>query len=302
MIGVAMAVTFRQLKQFLVLSQELHFGRAAAKLNISQPPLSASLRQLEAHLGFALMERSSKAVRLTPAGAVFAEHAARILGALDSARAIATQAAAGAAGELNVAFVPSMLFRDLPARLKAFQDRQPGVGLNLMEMNTTRQIEGLLEHRVDVGFVHAVPFPGELADHTVETERLVCCLPRQHRLARKSRIRIAELSGERVMMFSRTFAAHYHDKISGLLRAAAITPDSRFHIQHWFTVVALVAQGMGVSLVPASLARSVFSNVAFVEIEERNAEHDVSMIWRRDDQNPALAAFRAGIDGDGLTG
>ena len=136
-----MAVTFRQLEQFLELSQELHFGRAARKLNISQPPLSASLRQLEAQLGFRLMERNSKFVRLTPAGTVFAEHAARILGQLDSARVIAAETAKGAAGELAVGFVPSMLFRDLPAKLRAFQTRHPRIDLNLQEMNTMRQIE-----------------------------------------------------------------------------------------------------------------------------------------------------------------
>ncbi|MGR3322612.1 MAG: LysR family transcriptional regulator [Pseudooceanicola sp.] len=290
-----MAVTFRQLKQFLVLSQELHFGRAAQKLNISQPPLSASLRQLEETLGFRLMERSSKFVRLTPAGTIFAEHAARILGQLDAAAAIAAETAKGTAGELGVGFVASMLFRDLPETLKAFQNRHPRVQLVLHEMNTTRQIESLMEHRIDVGFVHSVVFPAGIAHRTLETERLVACLPRWHRLARKSRIRIAELSGERLIVFSRGFAAHYHDKITALLRASNLEPDTNFHIQHWFTVVALVKQGMGVSLVPASLGSSVFSDVAFVEIEEKQAEHDVAIVWRADDETTTLRNFLASV-------
>ncbi|MGD9863537.1 MAG: LysR family transcriptional regulator [Pseudodonghicola sp.] len=289
-----MAVTFRQLKQFLVLSQELHFGRAAERLNISQPPLSASLRQLEANLGARLMERNSKGVRLTPAGTIFAEQAARILGQLDSAMAIATETAKGTAGELSVGFVPSMLFRDLPAKLKAFQNRHPRVDLILHEMNTTRQIESLLEHKIDVGFIHAVPLPEGLAHQILETERLVACVPRWHRLASKSRIRIGELAGERVMVFSRGFAAQYHDKITALLRASNLEPDTSFHIQHWFTVVALVKQGMGVSLVPASLSSSVFSDVAFVEIEERQAEHDVVFVWRADDNSSTLRNLLVG--------
>ncbi len=278
-----------------MLSQELHFGRAAEKLNISQPPLSASLRQLEAQLGFRLMDRNSKGVRLTPAGTVFAEHAARILGQLDSARVIASETAKGAAGELVVGFVPSMLFRDLPAKLKAFQNRHPRIELSLREMNTVGQIESLLEHKIDVGFVHAVPLPDGLVSRTLETERLVACLPRWHRLATKSRIRISELAGERIMVFSRVFAAHYYDKITALLRAADLELDTRFHIQHWFTVVALVKQGMGVSLVPASLGSSVFSDVAFVEIAERNAEHDVSMIWRKEDRSQTLQNFLTSV-------
>ena len=286
-----MAVTFRQLEQFLVLSKELHFGRAAEKLNISQPPLSASLRQLEERLGFPLMERSNKFVRLTPAGTIFAEHAARILGQLDSAVMIAAETAKGAAGELSVGFVPSMLFRDLPAKLKAFQDSHPQVELILHEMNTTQQIERLLEHRIDVGFVHSVPLPNELTHLTLETERLVACLPRWHRLATKSRIHISELAGDRMMVFARGFAAHFHDKIIALLRAANLEPDTRFHIQHWFTMVALVKQGMGVALVPASLSKSVFFDVTFVEIEERQAEHDIAVIWRADGNSPTLQNF-----------
>jgi len=286
-----LAITFRQLEQFLVLSQELHFGRAAEKLNISQPPLSASLRQLEAQLGFGLMQRSSKRVRLTPAGAVFAEHAARILGQLESAQVIAAETAKGAAGELTVGFVPSMLFRNLPAKLKAFQDQHPRVELSLQEMNTTRQIESLLENKIDVGFVHAVPFADGIAHRTLETDRLVACLPHRHRLAGKSRIRISELAGERIMVFARSFAAHYHDRITALLRSANLEPDSNLHIQHWFTIVVLVKQGMGVSLVPSSLASSGFSDLSFVEIEERHAEHDVAIIWRTDDDSPTLQKF-----------
>ncbi|TDE34669.1 LysR family transcriptional regulator [Antarcticimicrobium sediminis] len=290
-----LAVTFRQLKYFLVLSEELHFSRAAEKLNISQPPLSASLRQLEERLGFKLMERTSKYVRLTPAGTIFADQAARILGQLDSAMTIAAETAKGAAGELSVGFVPSMLFRDLPAKLKAFQNSHPRVDLILHEMNTTRQIESLLEHKIDVGFVHAVPLPNGISHKVLETERLVACVPRWHRLASKSRIRISELAGERMMVFSRSFAAHYHDKITALLRTANLEPDTSFHIQHWFTVVALVKQGMGVSLVPSSLSSSVFSDVVFLEVEERQAEHDIAQIWRSDNTSPMLQNLLLGL-------
>ena len=293
-----MAITFRQLQQFIVLSQELHFGRAAEKLNISQPPLSASLRQLEETLGFSLMERSSKFVRLTPAGTVFASHAARILGQLDAAKALAAETARGATGELGVAFVPSMLFRALPEKLRAFTDRHPSVSLSLHEMNTARQIEDLLHHRIDAGFVHAVPFPDGVAHRTLETERLVACLPRRHRLASRGRIRIAELAGERVMVFSRAFATHFHDKITALLRASGVEADTSFQIQHWFTVIVLVKQGMGVSLVPASLSRSSLSDVVFVEIEERQAEHSVSVIWREENKSQSLEAFLAELDWD----
>ncbi|WP_102226583.1 LysR family transcriptional regulator [Acidimangrovimonas sediminis] len=286
-----MAITFRQLRYFLALAEELHFGRAAERLHISQPPLSASLKQLEGEVGVALMERSNRMVRLTPAGAVFAEHARRILGQLGRAEASAVQAARGGGGRVVVAFVPSMLFRRLPPLLQSFAEAHPGVDLVLHEMNTTRQIEAIGRMQADVGFIHGVPLPEGIAHHPLETERLVCCLPQGHRLAGRSRVRLSELAGERLLVFSREFAAHYHDRIAGLLQSAGLTPDPDFRIQHWFTVVALVGQGMGVSLVPRSLAGAAFANVAYVEIEEEAAEHEVALIWREEGQSAAARAF-----------
>lgn len=297
-----MAITFRQLQYFLALAEELHFGRAAQKLHISQPPLSASLKQLEAELGYPLMERTNRSVRLTDAGAVFADHAARILGQLDQARALTDRAAKGASGRLAVAFVPSMLFRNLPAMLRRFQESHPDVELLLSEMNTVTQIDGVLTHGVDAGFIHDAPVPDELDEHVIEMERLVCCLPRRHRLAGRSRIALEQLAGERVLVFAREYAAHYHDHITGLLRAAGVEPYTPYRLRNWFTVVALVAQGMGVSLVPRSLSRGDLGDVVHVEIEGRQAEHKVSLIWRRDSPNEALAAFRRFVRAEGLEG
>lgn len=289
------AITFRQLQHFLALSEQLHFGRAARALHISQPPLSASLKQLEEHLGFQLIERTSKSVRLTPAGAVFASHAARILGQLQAAQEVAGQTARGTVGKLTVAFVPSMLYRRLPALLKGFQDRFPQVELHLQEMNSTRQIEQILNHKVDVGFVHATPFPDTVATLSLEVERLVCCLPPGHRLAGRSRLSLRELAGEKILVFARDFAAHYHDRIVGLLRAAHVEPYLNYHIQHWFTVVALVSQGMGVSIVPRSLSTSHFADVAYVELDEATAAHEVALAWRAEGATDACRAFVTSI-------
>lgn len=286
-----MAITFRQLEQFLIVSKELHFGRAAQKLNISQPPLSTSIKNLELTLGFLLLHRSKQGVRLTPAGAEFAEHSARILGQLDAARALAEQKAKGAAGSLSVSFVPSMLFRNLPHTLRAFEEAYPTAGLELHEMNTNRQIDSLLQGKSDVGFIHAVPLPDELSAHTLKVERLVCCVPRQHRLAGRSRISISEMAGEKVLVFSREFAAHYHDRIVALLRTANVEPHTPYRVQHWLTVLALVAQGMGISLVPRSLSRSFMAEVIYIEVEEPSAEHEVQMIWQENSENSLTVTF-----------
>lgn len=286
-----MAITFRQLQQFLVLAEELHFGKAAKRLAISQPPLSASLKQLEQTLGYALMIRTKKSVHLTPAGAVFAGQVRRILEELGAATAMARQVAFGMAGAVSVGFVPAMLFRGLPAVLRRFEEAHPRVQLTLCERNTAHQIADVLAHRVDVGFIHSVPLPDQLDEHRMAPEGLACCVPRTHRLAGRSRIDLKALAGEKVILFSRAFAPYYHDKIVALLKASDIEPFLGYDVQHWLTVVALVSQGLGVSLVPRSLALAGLGDVSFVDVAARNAQHTVSLVWHREAGNEATALF-----------
>ena len=286
-----MAVTFRQLRYFLVLAEELHFGRAAERLNISQPPLSTSLKQLEENLGFALLQRNQRGVQLTPAGRVYAESVRQVLTQLEAAEAAAAQTARKVTGKLTVAFVPSMLFRNLDTTIKEFHEAYPEVELHLREMNTVSQIEGLMNRSIDLGFVHSVSLPEQIAEQVLETERLMCCVPRDHRLAARGRIRLSDLEDEKVLLFSREFAPQFYDKIVSLLASRSNRLYSGYHIQHWFTVVALVNRGMGVSLVPQSLSRSKFGNVRYLEIDEAEAEHRVSMLWHKDNHNDLLPLF-----------
>jgi DNA-binding transcriptional LysR family regulator len=168
-------------------------------------------------------------------------------------------------------------------------------------MNTNRQIESLLLGKADVGFIHAVPLPDELSAHAIETERLVCCVPRHHRLAGRSRISISEMAGEKVLVFSREFAAHYHDRIVALLRTANVEPYAPYRVQHWLTVVALVAQGMGISLVPRSLSRSSMAEVIYIEVEEPSAEHEVQMIWQENSENSLTDTFVRYVQRHGIS-
>ncbi|MDO6462190.1 LysR family transcriptional regulator [Granulosicoccaceae sp. 1_MG-2023] len=294
-----MSPTLKQLQHFIVLAEELHFGRAAQRLNISQPPLSNSLKQLEQQLGFQLMERSRRSVRLTEAGAIYAVQARRVLEELETARNMAWQAAHGGLGTISVGFVPSMLFRRLPDTLRRFEQQCPGIALHLFEQNTNAQLEGVLQHRIDVGFIHAVSVPPELEVYELEIERMVCCVPTHHRLARKSRISLEELVGERVILFSRQFAEHYFDRMEALLNSHGIALCDDFHVQHWLTVVALVANGLGVSLVPQSLAQGGFSGVAYVELADATAQYPVSMVWNKRSTNPAVENFVAFVRGRG---
>jgi DNA-binding transcriptional LysR family regulator len=288
-----MTMTLRQLRYFLVLAEELHFTRAAERLNISQPPLSASLRQLEEDLGVRLIERGGRAARLTEAGVVFADRAARVLGQLASARDAVALVAGGAAGSVAIGFVPSMILRELPRLMTGFEESHPGVELRLEERNSADLLERLVAHDIDVGFLHAVPLPEGVAHLELQRERFVCCLSRGHRLATRSRVGLGELAGERVLVFSRDYAAHYHDRIVGLLRAANVEPHLDFRIRSWFTIVALVAQRMGVSLVPQTLARAGAADVAFVEVNEPEAQHAIALVWREGGLSDAARSFVA---------
>lgn len=277
-----MAISLRQLRYFLVLSEELHFGRAAARLNISQPPLSAGLRQLEDDLGVKLFDRDSRGTRLTTAGVEFSERVAQILGQLEAAQVAVTNVAKGPTGTLTVGFLPSMIFRHFSQVLQSFSAQNPDVRVEIDELNSSRQIDGLLRREIDVEFIHAMPLPDGLHWHTLERERFVCCLPRGHRLVTRARVSLRELGGEKLLIFSRRDAPHYHDHIASLFRDADLEPYDAFRLQHWFTTLALVAQGMGIAIVPQSLTRTnaVAADVAFVELEEEGAFHELQLVWR----------------------
>lgn len=300
-----MAISLRQLQYFLILSEELHYGRAAARLNISQPPLSHSIKQLEEDLGTRLFERNTQGTRLTSAGVIFAERVGIILGQIAAARASLLDIATGEHGVVQVGFLPSMIYRKIFPLLKGFRKEFPATDVHLYEYNSIDQVDSMARHEIDVGFIHSMPLPDDIASVTLARERFVCCLPRGHRLVTRSQIRIDELHGERVLIFARSRAADYHDHILALLRAKSVEPDLDCHIQHWFTVLAMVSEGLGISIVPESISRTEIgsSGVVFVELSDENAFHELLLIWRKSGQpTGAAAAFRTFAQNYYLTG
>ncbi len=286
-----MAVTFRQLKYFLILAEELHFGRAAKRLHISQPPLSASLKQLEEELGARLLERSSKHVALTRAGEVFRRQAQRLLSQLGDTQELVRRVAESASGLVRVGFTPTMIFRRLPLVLGTFRDRHPAMDIQLLELNSAEQVEALGTGRIDIGFIHAMPLPDGITSLTIANEPFVCCLPSHHPLAGRSRMRLQELAGEPLIMFNRQLASHYYDRIIGLFRLAGVEPDIRHEVNHWLTITALVAGGMGASLVPRALAESGFAGVSFVPLESSDAWHAACCIWVAEQEDAGRDLF-----------
>ncbi|MEN7528767.1 MULTISPECIES: LysR substrate-binding domain-containing protein [unclassified Cupriavidus] len=286
---------FRHLRYFLVLAEELHFGRAARRLSISQPPLSLNIQQLEASVGARLFERDSRGVRLTAAGRAFRESASALLAQAESARLLAREIEAGAVGRLRIGFVGSMLYRGLPQWLQDFQARYPGIHVALTELNSQEQIDALLHGELDAGFVHTSRVPDELAATLAHTEPFVCCMPADHPLAAQDTVAFAELRGEPFVLFSRKASPDYYTRIFDMCAAHGFSPRIRHEVRHWLSVVSLVSQGMGVALVPAAMERSGMAGAAFRPLREATVPSEVFCVWKKTPDHPARDHFVATI-------
>lgn len=279
-----MAPSLRQLRYFTVVAEELHFGRAARRLNISQPPLSSLVRQLEESLGFKLLERTSRQVALTPAGKVFADRCRKLLTELEVSTALARTVSASPGGVLRLGFVPSMVFLGLPELLNTFQLTHPGYVVELQELNSASQIAAMLEDRIDLGFVYqfADAHGGSIESELLSVQPFVCCVPAGHRFADRESIQLAEVSNEPLITFSRERAPAFQEHIFHLLAEHGAVPKVAHLVGNWFTVVTLVGFGMGVALVPATLSRIGDTRVRFVALNDLDATCSLHCVWPRD--------------------
>src|SRR3954453_15892050 len=194
----------RHLRYFVAVAEELHFGRAARRLQLAQPPLSRQIQGLEQELGVRLLERTKRHVELTPAGKVFLEHARKLLTEADHAVAAARRAARGEIGRLAIGFVGAATYSALPELLRVFHTRFPDVELVLYEMTSAHQHDALREGRIEVGFVRPAIPDDTLARRVARGEPLVAALPAGHRLARRDEpIPLSDLAGEPFILFPR---------------------------------------------------------------------------------------------------
>lgn len=275
----------RHLRYFSVLADELHFGRAAQRLAISQPPLSVAIRQLEESVGAQLFERNSKTVRLTPAGQALRASARRLLRQAEEAAVEARGVAAGSAGQLRVGFVGAMLYRGLPQALRAFQASHPRVRVSLAELNSGEQITELLHDRLDLGFMHSARMPQDLAARLLLTEPFVACLPAAHPLARRRWLAADALRDQPFVLFARASSPDYHERILSICAQAGFLPEVRHEVRHWLAVVSLVAQGLGVALVPQAMRRSALDGAVFRPLRGVSAQSESYGVWRAGPQN-----------------
>jgi DNA-binding transcriptional LysR family regulator len=288
-----LGIKLHHLRYFVVLAEELHFGRAAQRLAITQPPLSGAIKSLEETLGVRLLERDSKQVQVTPAGAAFYTDAMRILESLGRAADTTRAVASGQQGRLEVGVTGSQFYREAPEILARFRARLPRIEVTLREVATSAQIDALLHGALDVGFMNAATLPPRLEALRLRSEVFVCCVPEAHPLAGEPTLDLGALAEEPFVMFSREVAPENHDSVVAILRGAGISPRLSHAARQWLTVLAMVANNLGVALVPESLSRTGLRGVRFVPIlqNQRIASSRAVLAWNEAHISAAAAQF-----------
>ena len=283
----------RHLQYFLAVAEELHFGRAAARLHITQPPLSQQIRQLEDELGVVLFQRTKRRVQLTDAGRAFQTAARQLLEQADQAVRTAQRTHRGEIGSLTVGFVGSAMAGRFSDILLAFRDRFPDVELTLLELTTSQQVEALRQRRIDVGIMRPFyPFKEEeLELETLYREAFIVVLPKAHLLAVKRRISLRDLAHEKVVMVPVDLEPGVEDDIVAFCQQAGCYPQRLPGATQMLTVIGLVAAGMGLSLVPESMRTVQWQGVVYRPVEEATPLADLTAVWRRDTTSSVVQAF-----------
>jgi DNA-binding transcriptional LysR family regulator len=287
----------RHLRYFVTVAEELHFGRAAERLHLSQPPLSMQIKALESEIGTQLLERSRRKVELTPAGAVFLREAREILGRVEQATAAAQRAGRGEIGELSVGFVTIADYNVLPLVLSEFRAHHPGVRLNLREATTDAQVRDLAAQRIDVGFVLSPVQDDRLATRPLLREPLVAALPEPHPLARSSGpLSLARLADSPFILSPRYMAPGLYDDVVSFCRRAGFSPRVEQEAVQMQTIISLVSAGLGVALIPASMRNLGRTGVVYRGLREKSPQTEIVVAWRKGETAPALVRFLKSVE------
>lgn len=290
-----MNLELRQLRYFVTVAEELHFGRAAARLHMTQPPLSQAIAALEAGIATPLFVRNRRMVALTPAGAALLPEARRILAEAAALPELARRAASGEAGRLTLAFVTSADYSVLPPFLRRYRERYPAVHLTLQEATSDVQVDALLRGRVDAGLL-IPPLPerslDELAYMKVLDEPLILCAPAGLAVLRDAGpVRLQDLPHLPLIIFPREISPALYDAILSCFGAAGITPVIGQQAIQMQTIVSLVSGGMGLALVPQSVSNLMRPGVEYRALAAPTPLVETGIAWRRDNESPVLKGF-----------
>ena len=289
------AFELRHLRYFVAVAEELHFGRAARRLGIAQPPLSQQIRQLEQRLGVSLFVRTSRQVALTPAGEALLRGARRVLAEMGLAAAAARRAGAGETDALRVAYTDSAALSVLPGAIQRFRSAMPTVHLDLVEGSTAAQIDAVVRDLVDLAVVRGPVVQPSLRTEVVLREPFLLALPEPHPLTGRDTIELAALGAEPMVLFPRHLAPDFHDTISAMCRAAGFTPLVAYEGAEYQTILSLVAAGLGVSLVPRSVANLQRRGVVYRVIPDAPPRAEIAAVYRAENWSLPLESMLAAL-------
>jgi DNA-binding transcriptional LysR family regulator len=272
-------IELRHLRYFMMVAEELHFGRAAERLHMAQPPLSLQIRQLETRLGFQLFYRTQRSVVITEAGQVFLEECQKIFWQLEQAIRSGQQVSRGELGQLAIAFVSSAAYNVLPSILRSFRAAVPQVSLELHELTTDQQLRWMREGRIDVGFVRPPIEDEAFAWTTIFQEPLVVALPEAHALAANLQVDLPMLAGEAFILFPRLLAPGLYDQIISLCQQGGFSPNVVQEAIQMQTIISLVAAEMGIAIVPISLQNLQRTGVVYRAFVEVTPQAAIALTW-----------------------
>lgn len=284
----------RHLRYFIAVAEELHFGRAAERLGISQPPLSQQIQALEEEIGARLFERTNRRVELTDAGRLFLDESRQVLAQVDKAVLLARRAHLGELGELKIGFTSSAPFTStIPSSIHAFRKACPDVHLDLQEMSSRQVLKALLEESLQVSVIRPLALPD--AVHWVELfrEPLVAVLRADHPLAAGSEdgLAIAALAEEPFVFFPRSYGTGLYDQVIALTRQAGFSPRIAQEASEAMTIIGLVSAGLGVSILPASFRRTRVDGVVYRTLSDPEATTAVWLVRRQNEGSPLALSF-----------
>jgi len=281
-------IEIRRLRYFIALAEELHFGRAAQRLNISQPPLSEQIRKLEEELGVRLFERTSRNVLLTEAGRIFLAGTYRALEEVERAATAASQAQRGMAGHLKAGYLASAGVTFLPSLLRHLRTVIPGLQFEFRQFSSSAALEALARRSLDVALVRTAFGNEAFASRVIHEDRLILALPYDHPLAREPELRLAQLHDEMFVLYPPNEGRVAYDVVQRACIQAGFVPRAVEFVEDVYGMLGLVAAGLGLAVVPGSIGGLRVAGVVFRELPDTSEKFALSLVWRKADETPLI--------------
>ncbi|KGF80192.1 LysR family transcriptional regulator [Massilia sp. JS1662] len=282
----------KQLRCFVAVATELNFRRAAARLNMTQPPLTRQIQLLEHELGVQLFERTKHSVKPTTAGQVLLVDATRLLNLAEQAATTVRRASKGETGRVRIGFTGAAGHEIVPRLLAAAKEALPDIDVVVHELISAAQIEAFAANSIDLGIMRPLGSRQKLSSFLIDVEPLIVVLPASHPLAACAAIDLQSLNDQPFIMHSPDDGKYFHDRVMAMFWSAKVMPDFAQYIDQTHTIISMVRAGLGMSIVPASAQRFHFDQVVFRPIRDNVVSAEMIMAWRPDQRIPAVTALR----------